>query len=345
MKYCYSLICLLLLVSSCRLSSQVVKLVTDENRKKIDVLIDGKQFTSFCYPAEIEKPFLFPVYAPNGSVVTRGYPIAPRQGERIDHPHQVGLWFNHGNVNGLDFWGNSSAIPAEKKDKCGHIVVKKIVRAEGGLKGTLEVISDWEDNNGNTILTENTVYIFSGDKDLWTIDHISTLTALNGEVVFSDTKEGMFAIRVDRVFEMPSDEPLLLADSKDNSTEAKIRYNKSITGMYHSSSGKSGDAVWGTRNKWVTLNGKKDNKPVGIALFDNPVNPGFPAYWHARGYGLFSVNNLGRKPYDPSQEELIVKLAKGESIKLVHRLCVQSGSEITPEEAEKIFDAFSIEYK
>ena len=96
--------------------SQNVKLVQDDLQKKVDVFIDGKLFTSYCYPENMGKPFLYPVNAPNGTVITRGYPIAPRKGERVDHPHQVGLWFNHGNVNGLDFWNNSSAIPAERKD-------------------------------------------------------------------------------------------------------------------------------------------------------------------------------------------------------------------------------------
>ena len=99
--------------------------VNDQN--KVDVYIDGSLFTSFRYPADLEKPFLYPVYAPNGSVITRGYPIEPRKGERIDHPHQIGLWFNHGSINGLDFWNNSMAIPADKKDCiCSCTVIYKI---------------------------------------------------------------------------------------------------------------------------------------------------------------------------------------------------------------------------
>ena len=29
-------------------------------------------------------------------------------------------------------------------------------------------------------------------------------------------------------------------------------------------------------------------EPVSIAIFDAPGNPGYPTYWHARGYGLFA---------------------------------------------------------
>ena len=45
----------------------------------------------------------------------------PRPGERVDHPHHVGMWFNYGDVNSLDFWNNSTDIPAEKKSGFGII--------------------------------------------------------------------------------------------------------------------------------------------------------------------------------------------------------------------------------
>ena len=59
--------------------------------------------------------------------------------------------------------------------------------------------------------------------------------------------------------------------------------------MYISSNGLKGDSVWGTRNNWVILKGTKNNNVISMAMFDNPKNPGYPAYAHARGYGLFSV--------------------------------------------------------
>ena len=31
-----------------------------------------------------------------------------------------------------------------------------------------------------------------------------------------------------------------------------------------------------------------------IAIFDHPGNVNYPTYWHARGYGLFAANPLGR---------------------------------------------------
>jgi hypothetical protein len=321
-----------------------VKLVRVDDKHKVDVFVNGSFFTSYRYTSDIEKPFLFPVNTSDGQVITRGYPIEPRKGERIDHPHHTGIWFNYGNINGLDFWNNSSAIPADKKDSYGHIVHQKIVKTVSGNKGLLEVILNWDDNKGITILTERTQYIFSGNKNSRTIDHISTLTAINGPVIIGDSKEGMFAIRVDRAFEMPSNESLIFTDEQGNPTTIPAMDNTGVTGMYLSSAGLKGDSVWGTRNKWVILKGVKNNVPISMAIFDNPKNHGFPAYAHARGYGLFSMNNFGQNSYDPKKEKLSFKIEKGQSVTLYHRFYVQSGSELTPEKANKIFDEFSKEY-
>jgi Methane oxygenase PmoA len=321
-----------------------VKLVRVDEKHKVDVFINGSFFTSYQYPENIEKPFLFPVNAPDGSVITRGYPIEPRKGERMDHPHHIGIWFNYGNVNGLDFWNNSSAIPADKKDLYGHIVHKTIVKAVSGKKGILEVILNWVDNKGNILLTEKTQYIFSGDRNSRTIDHISSLTASNGPVTIDDSKEGMFAIRVDRAFEMPSNESLIFTDDKGNPTTAKATDNVGVTGIYTSSRGLKGDAVWGTRNDWVILSGVKNSVKITMGLFDNPKNPGYPAYAHARGYGLFSLNNFGQNSYDPKQEKRSYKIENGQSVTLYHRFYVQSGLELTPEKANKIFKEFSKTY-
>ena len=262
----------------------------------------------------------------------------------MDHPHHIGLWFNHGNVNGLDFWNNSSDIPDAKKDTYGHIVHKGILKSSDGSIGILEVALEWQDNKGNILLNENARYIFSGDEISRTIDHISVLTAVSDAVIFGDSKEGMFAIRVDRAFEMPSNESLIFTDARGNPTTVKKTDNEGVTGMYISSNGLKGDSVWGTRNSWVILKGTKNNNFISMAMFDNPKNPGYPAYAHARGYGLFSVNNFGQKAYDPKQETRSFKIEKGQSVTLYHRFYVQSGKELTPEEANSIFEDFSKKY-
>lgn len=337
-----SVVLLFAAVSATDARSAKVKFIKGD--QKIDVMVGGKLFTSYQYPENMEKPFLYPVCAPDGSVITRGFPLEPGKGERTDHPHHVGLWFNHGNVNGLDFWNNSSAIPEAKKDSYGHISVREIVKVKNGKKGTLDVISEWKDNKGKSLLIENTRYVFSGDETSGTIDHISTLTAVNETVTITDNKEGMFAIRVDRAFEMPSDQPAVFTDEKGNPTTVNVLDNSGVTGMYTGSSGLKGDAVWGTTNDWVILSGTKNNVLTTFGIWDHPKNPGYPGHSHARGYGLFSTNNLGSSVYNKDHETIVVTLQKGESLTLRHRFYIQSGSELTPEKADMIFKEFSTLY-
>src|SRR5438445_9407240 len=160
-----------------------VEVVPHDDQRRVDVTVDGKPFTSYIYPTTLKKPTLYPLRAASGVVVTRGWPLEPRPGERVDHPHQVGLWFDHGDVNGLDFWNNSNAIPAERAAKMGTIVHRAVRRAESGSgEGALEVTADWVDAHGKALLREDTRFVFRAAAGSRTIDRITTLTAVNGPV-------------------------------------------------------------------------------------------------------------------------------------------------------------------
>src|ERR1700726_356429 len=108
-------------------ASKGVQVDSDEALQRVDITIDGKPFTSYIWPTSLKKPVLYPLITDEGITVTRGYPLEPRTGERIDHPHHAGTWFNYGNVNGFDLWNNSNAIKPEGRSKMGSIYHKKIV--------------------------------------------------------------------------------------------------------------------------------------------------------------------------------------------------------------------------
>src|SRR3979411_3145644 len=91
-----------------------VEIVSHDADRRVDVTVGGKPFTSYIWPTTLKKPVLYPIRSSTGAVVTRGFPLEPRPNERVDHPHHAGLWFNYGDVNGLDFWNNSDSIkPAQ----------------------------------------------------------------------------------------------------------------------------------------------------------------------------------------------------------------------------------------
>lgn len=321
--------------------SPKLELIQNKTAQKVDVLVDGELFTSFIYPDTLEKPVLYPINTAEGTTITRGWPLAPRPGERFDHPHHIGLWFNYGDVNGLDFWNNSSAIPADKKSNYGHIVLKKINSiSASGSTGKLEVTQEWKNEGGQTLLEENTTFVFHADDSNRSIERISTLTAINEAVSFTDNKEGMLAMRVARELEHPSTKPELFTDASGKITDVPSMNNEGITGMYTSSNGKKGDDVWGTRGKWVELAGKIGEEPISVIIFDHPGNVGYPTYWHARGYGLFAANPLGQKAMSEGKEELNYKLEKGQSMTFKFKIDIISGKQPSPMDINKIYDAW-----
>ena len=302
-----------------------VLLEVHQDQQKVEVYIGGELFTAYRYDAALEKPVLYPVYAPGGIVVSRGFPLEPRGKERIDHPHQVGLWFNYGDVNGMDFWNNSLAIPDERKEHYGRIIHSGVVEASSGSKGVLEVSMVWvapDNDQAEKLLGEHTTYLFSSKDGVRMVDRITRLTAIADSVTFTDNKEGMLAIRVDRAFEHPSESPELYTDASGNPTEVKVLDNVGVSGWYRNSEGDEGPAAWGKNAQWVKLSGTKEGHICSMVLMDHPDNLNYPACWHARGYGLFSINNLGRQVYNKELEHFQLLLKKGESITFRHRFVV-----------------------
>jgi hypothetical protein len=76
-------------------------------------------------------------------------------------------------------------------------------------------------------------------------------------------------------------------------------------------------------------------------MIDNKKNPGYPAHWHARTYGLFAVNNLGSKVYVPSDEESLYTLEPGQSMTFRHRILVNSGNFLDDKSMSQQFQDFN----
>ena len=321
-----------------------ITFVNREVDKAIDVLIDGKLFTSFIWPENVYKPVLFPVYTSVGTEITRGFPLKPRKGERNDHMHHIGIWFNYGNVNGFDFWNNGNGgrkIPFGGEIK--HLSIERLSSKKD--QGSFVSAESWIDTAGVELLKERTEYHFSVNGETRIIDRITTLTAGDSTVLFKDIKEGLLAIRVARQLELPSKERVVLTDSLGNEMPEKDTLNTGVSGNYLSSEGITGDAVWGTRAKWMELTGIIGDEKIAIVICDHPMNPGYPTYWHARGYGLFAANPLGWKDFTNGKEIFNFSLPAKKSVTFRYRLIVHSGTQLTESEINGYSDDFGKNYK
>jgi hypothetical protein len=332
-----------------------VEVIANEAARRVDITIDGKPFTTYMWPTKLKKPVLYPLIDSDGVTVTRGYPLAPLPGERVDHPHHAGMWFNYGDANGFDFWNNSDAIKAEQQPKMGTVVHTRIVSTKSGTdRGELVVDSEWITGAGNKILEQQTRYVFEKRPGPHVaqrvIDQIVTLKAVE-KVVFNDDKEGVFGIRMARWLESPEEKGGIFTDANGNPTkvDAPVGPNPA-TGVYLTSEGVKGPAVWSTRGRWCSLTGhttvagQTGDHVDTIAIIDHPGNPGYPTYWHARGYGLFAANPLGRSIFDPKQSPFNYTLDKGQETTFRYRVVIADRAE-TADELNKEADAFAAEYK
>jgi hypothetical protein len=305
-------------------SAPQIQVVPHEADRRVDITVDGKPFTSYVWPTTLKKPVLFPLRSAAGTELTRGFP--PRPGERADHPHHVGLWFNYGDVGGIDFWNNSDAIPEKDAPKMGTIVQRTVSGAKSGAgRGELSVTTDWVKSDQTVMLKENTRFVFRADGDARIIDRETTLTAADKPVTFGDSKEGMFGMRVRRPLELPTKGPATFTDASGRATKVDSLDNTGVTGNYLTSEGKAGGEAWGTRANWCALSGTVDNEPVTIVIFDSPSNPNHPPYWHARDYGLFAVNPLGQHSYDEKLPERHTTIDAGKSQKFMFRVLILHG--------------------
>jgi len=301
-----SMLILLLAGASC-LPAQV-KFAKEE----ITVIVDGKPFTTFHYGSLSGKPYLAPLRSASGKIVTRRFPMEQVAGESKDHLHHTGLWFSYDDVNGVKFWEND---PSYKKGKVGRIVVRS-AEMKPGKSDTLHAVMDWVSPDGGTLLIEDRDMTFYSDPKLRTIDFRITLTAAQ-DVTFGDTKEGAFAIR--------------LADAFTEKKGVKITNADGLAGM---------KSVWGKRSDWVDYSTELDGEKIGVAMFSHPQNPRHPTYWHARDYGLFSLNPFGQKGFDPKAEESQWKLPKGQKITFQWRVLIHPG-EMDGAQIGEIYKAYA----
>jgi hypothetical protein len=308
-------------------------IVENKSEKRVDVQYNKKHITSFVYFDSLLKTAYYPISTLNGTHITREYPYVKKAGERTDHPHHVGMFFAHQSVNDHDFWNMSTAIAPEKRNRYGKQVLISVTPQKVGKKSATIVSKvSWQTYDGQKLLNEETEVTFSVSGNDLIIDRRTILTALT-DVTFKDEKDALLGLRVARELELPVDgkDRFVMADGSATPDPIPNDVSK-VTGNYRNSESAIGEAVWGKKAAWVALDGKINGKDISLAILDNPSNVDYPSYWHARGYGLFAVNPLGKKVFSEGKATLDLKLAKDQSTEFKYRIVIREGSQLTPAE-------------
>jgi len=190
-------------------------------------------------------------------------------------------------------------------------------------------------------LKEETRFVFSGEGDWRIIERTTRLTAQKETVTFTDNKEGMIAIRMDRAFEEPSNSRAEFVDAHGTVTRVEPN-NEGVNGKYRNSEGGEMEkGVWSKPAKWVSLSADKAGEKISVAIIDHKNNPGHPAHSHARGYGLFSTNNMGSQALDKNEPLFVFQLKPGESTTFKHLIVVKTNGFVTDDEMNKMFADFN----
>ena len=274
---------------------------------KIKIEVNGKLFTEYNFK-DVPRPYFYPVIGPTDVNITRHWPMKEVENEDRDHIHHRSLWFTHGDVNGNDFWGESS--------KSGKIVHDKFLQVSSGPDvGVISSQNKWVAVDGKIICTDTRTHKFYSTPVGQIMDFDVTIHASNGDVTFGDTKEGSMAIRVAATMQV----------------EGKI-----AKGHIINSEGIRDNDAWGKRAVWCDYYGPVDGQVVGVAIFDHPQNPKHPTWWHVRTYGLFAVNPFGIHDFEkkPAGTGNIV-IPNGQSLTFKYRFYFHKGDQIQGQVAER----------
>lgn len=286
-----------------------------QSEDTVVVTADGKPFATY-HVKSGTKPILWPIHGPTGQQLTRGYPMKPAsETEKGDHPHHRSFWFTHGDVNGTSYW--------HEGDNSGSIVHKKYLKVEGGERATIVTENDWVDPNGSVPCTDVRTMVFGADEETRWIDFDVTVTAGDENVVFGDTKEGCFGVRV----------------------AGTMKVDTENGGHIVNNQGDRDKDAWGKEASWVDYHGPVGDEELGIAILNHPTSFRFPSYWHVRTYGLFAANVFGLHNFKNNKDEKLGEhtLEPGKSFTLRYRVLLHKGDEKQGKVAEAFVDYAKVE--
>lgn len=293
---------------SCAALAAAAPVTITRGDKKIDIAIGGRPFTTYYFNDIVAKPYLMPLQTASGIVISRNFPIVNTvtpadQKTPSFEPHQRPLYFGHGDIDGLNFWAEKafdSYYHGHSHQAYGRMSLIKVDEATSDAdSATIKASFNLLAPSGRVIAEETQTFVFRGDKHARIIDCEFAVHANHGPVIFGDTKEGTFALRLGPALSAPHDH------------------------MINSNGAEGEPAIWGKPAEWVEYSGTVSGKPVSVAVFDSPKSFRHPTTWHARAYGLLAANPFGWREFtkDPTKDGSWT-VPEGESITFRYRVVI-----------------------
>jgi hypothetical protein len=296
-------------------SNNDVKLTRQPDRVRVE--IGGQLFTEYVFGDGASRPYCYPILAPDGTSLTRDFPMKQTPGDDTDHPWHRSLWFAHSFMNGVDFWNEGTGDAARSPKDKGRSEQETLLEVKNGSTGVLRTKNRWVAPSGKLICTDERTLRFQAGPDGRFIDFEITLQALpDAPLLLGDNKDGTMATRLAQWMTMPHK-----VKGKETGGHGEI---------VNAKGDRNGDA-WGKRADWCDYHAPKDGKTYGVAIFDHPKNLRHPTWWMARDYGLFGANPFGWHDYEKEFKDEPHKgdytIPAGGSLTLRYRLYFHTGDE------------------
>jgi len=279
------------------------EITVDDEKKKLNITFNNKHILTHNFGGEWSKPHIYPLRGPFGLLITENEPP--------DHKHHKSLWVAHGAVNGVDVWSEAKGH--------GRIVHKDFLRINNGsVFAEFIELNTWVNANGEPLLDEQrTIRVWAVRDEEYFIDFNVKLLASYTDVLLADTKEaGILSVRVARSMTVKNSGMIMNSWGGINERE-----------------------TWGRRAEWCDYSGEVNGIWVGITIFDNPLNPRFPTYWHVRNYGLMTANVFGLSLFEKGRGlkgDMLIR--KGESRYFNYRIYIHKGNAIDARVGSRYID-------
>lgn len=274
---------------------QVLPLPHDQ----ISVTRDGQEISRYHFAPDLERPFLYPIMGPSGRSLTRmGHPHDPN-----GHSHHNSVWITHHDINGVDFWADTS--PGKiKQTRIGQFI-------DDDDRAVIQVVNAWIDSKSEKTLLEEvrTMSFVPLPQDQWLLAIDIQVTPQAGPVTFGDTPFGPLGVRMAKTIGV-ADGGGTIRNSEGQVDEKEV-FRKPA--------------------RWVDYSGPITTQAnEGITLMNHRDNPVFPTAFHVRNDGWMGATMSYEKPFE---------LKEGESLLLRYGLYVHSGV-ASPEKIEQAFAAY-----
>jgi hypothetical protein len=308
-----------LIASGCATKNKVARpesIALRSGERAVQVLAENEIFArvtlSKSEPASIEA-----LFSHGGRHVLRGFPLQPRSGESVDHPEHLSMWTAHRSVSGYNLWS----------DATGPRLQDHSLRMRADGQAVIDMDLHWSTPDAEVLCVERRSYSFQSTDQVRIVDVLHRLTAPGEAAIFGDVREGFFALRLQDRFRLDRGDVRVV-------TSLKVE----------------GQDPYGLPARWIAYtaqipDGVGDLEDVTVCIFDRPSNPGYPARWFARPYGLVAANPFAETAFDAPESITTLTGPEGfrieayQSESFLYRVAIARG-ELSGKEIEALWKEF-----